>query len=87
MKQASLIGASLLVALIFLSSCSSLRSGNAVQAAFETGSDGWVTKHVPGAKTLSNLIPPPNEARTNWDRWYEKRSQPSKRGEGQSGPF
>lgn len=71
----------LLVALLsipLLNACSSLRSGHAVPAGYETEKKSPITKYLPGGQTISNFLPPPSEARTNWDRWYEKRSDPWK---------
>lgn len=65
-----------LVALFFLTSCSGLRGGNpAVKAAYEAEDDeGWAKRNIPGLKTLSDLIPPPNEARIKWDQRNRKQS-------------
>jgi hypothetical protein len=71
----------LLVAVLslpMLNACSALRSGKLVPAGYEAEKQSWVSKYVPGAQTISNLVPPPSEARSNWDRWYEKRSDPWK---------
>jgi hypothetical protein len=63
-----------LVILPFIASCSALRTGNAVPAAYESDKPGWASKYIPGVKSISEIVPPPSEARTNWDRWYEKRN-------------
>jgi len=66
-----LLGVAMLLVLVLLltASCTSLRSGKAVKAAYETGeSDGWVSRNIPGVKRLSEIIPPPNEARRQWDQ-------------------
>ncbi|MGO9568334.1 MAG: hypothetical protein ACLP5H_12405 [Desulfomonilaceae bacterium] len=68
---------------LFASSCSTLRSGNPVKAgydvekpAFDAEEGGWVYRNVPGVKALSNLVPPPSEARTKWDEWQKKKQEP-----------
>ena len=64
-----------LMVLTFTTSCSSLRSGNAVKVAYEANeNDGWMTRKIPGLKTLSNLIPPPSEATVTWDQPQKKQS-------------
>ncbi|MGB9618373.1 MAG: hypothetical protein ACP5M0_07385 [Desulfomonilaceae bacterium] len=64
------------VLVLFLAaSCTSLRSGNAVKAAFDANeSDGWLSRHIPGVKKLSEIIPPPNEARKQWDQRLKRQS-------------
>jgi hypothetical protein len=58
-----------LMVLPFITSCSSMRSGNAVKATYEVDeNDGWMTRKIPGLKTLSKLVPPPTEARIKWDQ-------------------
>jgi len=72
----------LLCALPFMASCSALRSGNPVPAGYEADKQAWTSKYIPGYKSVSQFIPPPSDARTDWDRWYEKRKEPWKtRGE------
>jgi len=64
-----------MVALTFTTSCTGLRLGNPVKAAYETEkADGWISKYIPGLKTLSDLIPPPSDARKEWDARQKKRS-------------
>lgn len=59
----------LVLALLLTSSCTSLRSGKAVKAIYEGNeSDGWLSRNIPGVKRLSEIIPPPNEARRQWDQ-------------------
>ena len=71
----------LVLALLLLSSCSTLRIGHAVRASseakegepqrasFEVPADeGWAARYIPGWKRLSEMIPPPTEARKEWDR-------------------
>ncbi|MCX5860688.1 MAG: hypothetical protein WCG29_00240 [Desulfomonile sp.] len=76
MRIVSALGLVGLVVLPFLTSCSGLRSGNtAVKASFEANeNDGWMTRKIPGMKTLSDLIPPPNEARMKWDQRNRRQS-------------
>lgn len=55
------------VVMPLLTSCSGLRLGSPVKAGFEAEEEGWATRNIPGVKKLSELIPPPNEARQKWD--------------------
>ncbi|MBI4962090.1 MAG: hypothetical protein HY913_02325 [Desulfomonile tiedjei] len=74
MKLPSALLFLIIATLPFMTSCSALRSGNPVPAGYDADKQGWVSKYIPGAKSVSNFIPPPSEARTNWDRWYDKRN-------------
>jgi hypothetical protein len=79
----------LVLALPLLNSCSTLRTGQAVKAASEakegeplkasyevTESKGWANRYIPGWKRLSNALPPPTEARKEWDRWQRNGGRP-----------
>jgi len=68
-----------LVCLPLMTSCSGVRSGTAVKAAFDAeDQESWITKKIPGLKTLSNLLPPPNENRIKWDQYYKGTADPDK---------
>ena len=62
-----------LLALPFITSCTTLRAGTPVKAGYEADEPGWALRYIPGLKTISDLIPPPNEARTKWDEWQRER--------------
>lgn len=63
------------VALIFLTSCTGLRLGNPVKASYEReAEDGWILKYIPGLKALSNIVPPPSDARKEWDERQKRQS-------------
>jgi len=67
----------LMVALLvapLLSACSALRSGSAVPAGYAAEKESSVTSRIPGVSSIANFLPAPTEARTKWDRYYEKRS-------------
>ncbi len=75
MKNIVFVALLLAAVLMCASACSSLRWGNAVKASFDTEeSDGWLKRKVPGIKTLSNIIPPPNENRIKWDQRLRRQS-------------
>jgi len=82
MKVSMTFVAALLIFLALLSSCTTLRLGTPVKASYsawdqeaEKGADdqsaqeGWASRYVPGWKALSNLLPPPTDARKDWDKW------------------
>jgi hypothetical protein len=59
-----------------LISCSALKAGNPVKAGFDTEQEeGWLTRKVPGLKSLSDVIPPPSEARQQWDERKKQQSE------------
>jgi len=78
MKSATILLVSLLAVFSLLSSCTSLgsklRLGSPIKAGYEGEAPGWASRNLPGVKTLSNLIPPPTDARMQWDEWQKKRS-------------
>jgi hypothetical protein len=78
MKLASTLLCLVFASLPFMTSCSALRSGNPVKAGYEADKQGWTSKYIPGVKSVSKFVPPPSDARANWDRWYEKRKEPWK---------
>jgi|GEM_PF-2320483 len=58
-----------ILALPLFTSCSTLKSGTAVKAAFDLEEqESWMMRKIPGLKTLSELVPPPNENRIKWDK-------------------
>lgn len=65
-----------LVLVLFLTaSCTTLRSGKAVKAAYEADNgEGWLSRNVPLVKKLSDIIPPPTEARIKWDQRLRRQS-------------
>ena len=67
MKLNSLLFVAALLAMAFLSSCSGLRTGSPVKAGFDAEDEGWASRNIPGVRKLSDLIPPPSEARQKWD--------------------
>jgi len=46
------------------------------KAALDAEEEGWASRNIPGIRSLSKFVPPPNEARTKWDEWQKKRQQP-----------
>jgi len=79
MKIRPVVAIVALVCLPLLTSCSGVRSGTAVKAAFDAeDQESWITKYVPGLKSISNLLPPPNENRTKWDQYYKWTADPDR---------
>ncbi len=83
MKWISACCLTMFFAVTLLASCSALHTGSPIKAGFDAGKsaldadeESWASRHIPGLKTLSNLVPPPSEARTKWDEWQKKRQQP-----------
>lgn len=57
-------------------SCSStLSSVSAVKAGYENEKSGWISRNIPSLEKLSNMIPPPTEARTKWDETQKKQRE------------
>lgn len=73
MKIISVVSVAAAMALIFLTSCSSLRVGAPVKAGYEVEQPSWPLRYIPGLKAISDFVPPPNEARRKWDEAQKKR--------------
>jgi hypothetical protein len=41
-------------------------------AGYETEKTGWLQKNLPSLEKLSNLIPPPTDARMKWDETQKR---------------
>jgi uncharacterized protein YunC (DUF1805 family) len=65
----------LLILTAMVASCSSLNIGSAVKAGFDSEEESWLAKKIPGVKTLSNMIPPPTEARLKWDQYNNNKQK------------
>ncbi len=73
MKIISVVSVASAMALILLTSCSTLRVGAPVKAGYEVEQPSWALRHIPGLKAVSDFIPPPNEARMKWDEAQKKK--------------
>jgi hypothetical protein len=72
---------------VMFSSCTALRTATPVPAAYQSDEDeGWATKHIPGMKSLVSLLPPPTDARKQWDL-YQRRKGEHSQGEDSSPQF
>lgn len=59
----------------FLCSCSALGPGKAVKAGFELQEEeGWASKYIPGVRAVSKFIPPPTDARLEWDKRQKRQT-------------
>ena len=89
MKVLAVFVALLVIPLLLVSSCSSVRSVTAYKASAPADEDwekiamdgigseeGWASKYVPGWKTLSEVVPEPTTARKKWDRYHKRKRTP-----------
>ena len=53
------------------SSCSTLTASAPVKASFDSEEDSWLARKIPAVKSLSNMIPPPSDARLKWDQYNQ----------------
>lgn len=53
------------------SSCSTLTASTPVKASFDSEEDSWLARKIPAVKSLSNMIPPPSDARLKWDQYNQ----------------
>ncbi len=62
---------------VLFSSCTTLRTAVPVPAAYESEDEGWASKHIPGVKSLVSLLPPPTDARKQWDLYQRRKGEHS----------
>jgi hypothetical protein len=82
MKKLVVAALTALVILPLASSCTAVRSGVPVKAAFDSPAKagvpvderGWASRYIPGVRAISNLVPEPSEARVKWDEYYKKKN-------------
>ena len=74
MKLSVVILAVAVLVMPLLTSCSTLRTGNPLKAGYAPEEEGWLSRNVPGIRKLSEVIPPPNEARQKWDEQRKQRN-------------
>jgi hypothetical protein len=57
-----------------VSSCSSIQTAGSIvkPAGYENEKTGWLQKNLPSLEKLSNLIPPPTDARMKWDETQKR---------------
>ncbi|MBM3299644.1 MAG: hypothetical protein FJY85_06800 [Deltaproteobacteria bacterium] len=61
-------------------SCTNLRAPSVVKAGYEAETEeSWASRYLPGVRTLSRLVPPPTDARTQWDEYQRKRHETTQR--------
>lgn len=58
----------------FTTSCSTIRSSiKPMKAGYETEEEeSWAAKYIPGVKAVSKFVPPPSDARREWDERYNR---------------
>jgi hypothetical protein len=76
MKLSVVILAVAVLVMPLLTSCSTLRTGNPLKAGYAPEEEGWLSRNVPGIRKLSEVIPPPSEARQKWDEQGKQRNHP-----------
>lgn len=75
MKFLPLLPLAAIAILPLVTSCTTIRAGSPVKAGFEAEEPSWALRYIPGLKTLSDLIPPPTEARMKWDEWQKDKNK------------
>lgn len=61
--------------MLLISSCTAMGPGKAVKAGFEMQEEeGWASRYIPGVRAVSKFIPPPTEARIEWDKRQKRQS-------------
>ncbi len=76
MKFIAILSCAAVVGLFFLASCSTVKWATPAKAGYEVEEESWASKYISGAKTLSEIVPPPTEARILWDERYKSRHEP-----------
>ena len=74
MKCIAILSLAAVVGFFLLPSCSAVKWAVPAKAGADIDEESWALRYVPGLKALSDFIPPPTEARTQWDERYRSRN-------------
>lgn len=74
MKYIAILSLAAVVGFFLLPSCSAVKWAVPAKAGSDMDEESWALRYVPGLKALSDFIPPPTEARTQWDERYRNRN-------------
>jgi hypothetical protein len=85
MKRTLIPTLAALAILPFVGSCASLNSHIPVPASFDSPAkasrsldeESWASRHIPGVRQISKLLPEPSDARIKWDKWYNRKNNHS----------
>jgi len=73
MKRCAVLILSVALFFALSTSCTSMKSFKTVRAGYDAEEqDSWASRHIPGVKAISKFIPPPTDARRQWDERYKK---------------
>jgi hypothetical protein len=81
MKYISILSLVAVVGLFLLASCSTVKWAVPAGAGTDMDDESWASQYIPGVRALSNFVPPPTEARIQWDEQYKKRYHSSSPGD------
>ena len=73
MKYISILSLAAVVGFFLLPSCSAVKWAVPAKAGADMDEESWASRYIPGVRAVSNIIPPPSEARVIWDERYKKR--------------
>lgn len=76
MKYISILSLAAVVGIFLLPSCSAVKWAVPATAGSEMEDESWASRYIPGVKAVSNLVPPPTEARLQWDERYKNQREP-----------
>lgn len=74
MKYVTILSLAAVVGFFLLPSCSAVKWAVPAMAGSEMDEESWALRYVPGLKALSDFIPPPTEARQQWDERYRNKN-------------
>ncbi len=77
MRLLYIVALAAIALLPLLTSCTALGPGKAVKAGFELQEEeGWASRYIPGVRAISKFVPPPTEARLEWDKRMKRQTDP-----------
>ena len=72
MKYIPILSLIVVMGFCLLPSCSAVKWAVPAGAGTDMDDESWASRYIPGVRAISNLVPPPTEARMQWDERYKK---------------
>ncbi len=73
MKYIAILSLATIVGFFLLPSCSAVKWAVPAKAGADMDDESWAVRYIPGLKAASDFIPPPTEARMQWDERYRNK--------------
>ena len=74
MKYVAILSLATVIGFLLLPSCSAVKWAVPAKAGSDMDEDSWALRYIPGLKAMSDFVPPPNDARMQWDERYKSKN-------------